>query len=199
MTTKLQRIDLAAAETVAVDCRRAIGPFGWFTRMTAGKLASEYSLDARPAAADWTVRMGDIGPASAVVPRSERFPLAWLRFKATGDDVGGAISLAFVGSVSVHRTGLHGLAAGDALPALDMAQGASKRVYLPDAFDYGGPFGSLHYSAESDATGIATVSIEDGDEAVVVAAMAAGMANITVTATAPIGLTATAAFAVTVA
>ncbi len=202
MTEKFAtEIDLAGGEIAAVDLRNAAFPLGW-TAVAQTQTAQHRGCNvSRPGARDW-VRPSDnaaIVAGDAGASANEKYPVAWLRWQA---GAGGRLRVGIVsaGRVLVHRStdaleatatvaGISGLEADDSvLRALDRL------------FAYGGPMGPavLSYGVVSSDTGKVTAAIEDGGF-VRLTAVAAGTANITVTATAPAGQTAVlAAFGVTV-
>lgn len=195
MTTTLRQIPFGAGETVVIDGRRVLGPLSFLPRATTGRGSIAASFSPRPGTVDWFEPWPDFSAAGVDITRTVGPPAPWLRFKMEAMARGHA-DFAFDGMITVHRTGAHTLAAGMAFAALAIAREATARVYLPRGFDYSGPFGSLHYALVSDTPAVATVTLDDDDA--IVTGVAAGMANIAVTATAPIGLTAAASIAVTV-
>ena len=195
-------IDLASGERAACDLRHADFPLGWSAVADTQAGAVRGCNVARPAASDWLVpaENGDIPAGAEGAKDTEPVPVAWLRFEA---GIGGTLRGGVVagGQVFVHRS-TDALAASGALAAISgLAVGDRVRRALDALFAYGGPAGAdvLAYSVHADVAGVVAPSIEDGGF-LRLDASGTGTANVTVTATAPGGQTASLpAFAVTVA
>ncbi len=203
MTEKFAtEIDLAGGEIAAVDLRLAAFPLGWTAHAETQTALHRGCNVPRPAASDW-IRPADnaaIPAGEAGASATEPAPVAWLRWQA---GAGGRLRVGLItaGRALVHRSGLPLAAVGAIADISGLEAGDSVLRALDRLFAYGGPMGPqvLSYAVASDDAGKVTAAIEDGGY-VRLTAVAAGTANITVTATAPAGQSAPlAAFAVTVA
>lgn len=98
--TRLREFDLAAGQTLTVDCRRIEGPFGWDATATGAAMAVEASNAADPqSASDWFAsKTTPTIAAGAAAQDGEEIPIGWIRWVAASGGTG-RVRLAFRGRI----------------------------------------------------------------------------------------------------